>query len=385
MDRNRTVVRTAVGMFLFSVAACSGSEATAGRFEVTDSAGLVLVRNPGEVDWTDRSPPTLVEDVRIGSVDGPPETQFGRITGLDIDVEGNIYVLDRQTSNVRVFDTLGTYLFTMGREGQGPGELDGGSAVVVATNGIVWVVDGYPLPTRLVAFSSMGEPMSTFPLPLDVRAMPREWRAGPQGSLLVKTASASEDAPELLLRKDPGAGVVDTVYQFMPEPAAPTLEWAALEDGRVVIGRTDEHRFLFLQPDGTVERVVTRAARLREMTDAHKEQSINARRTPEDRELQRERLREVEFHPAYTSLMAGPNNTLWTRRHLLQEDVDEAGGSRTLFNVWDVYDEEGRLLGAVQLPGLFTPVRAQGQYLYGTDVGSMREPQVVRLRWTDGT
>ena len=54
-----------------------------------------------------------------------------------MDKSGRIYVLDSGNHRVQVFDVAGGYLRTLGREGQGPGELEGGSQIVVAGDRLV--------------------------------------------------------------------------------------------------------------------------------------------------------------------------------------------------------------------------------------------------------
>ena len=62
---------------------------------------------------------------QIGSSDGGvPEEVFGRLADLAADQEGNVYVLENQASEVRVFSSSGEHLRTFGRRGGGPGELN---------------------------------------------------------------------------------------------------------------------------------------------------------------------------------------------------------------------------------------------------------------------
>ena len=58
---------------------------------------------------------TLVPEVSIGELDGPEEYLFGRIWSIAVNDDGTVYVLDQQLQHVRVFDSLGVYLETLGR------------------------------------------------------------------------------------------------------------------------------------------------------------------------------------------------------------------------------------------------------------------------------
>jgi hypothetical protein len=66
-------------------------------------------------------------EFRLGRFDGPEEELFsGSLLGVAIGPQGQIFVLDSQLDEIRVFDGRGTYLRTIGRPGPGPKELESG-------------------------------------------------------------------------------------------------------------------------------------------------------------------------------------------------------------------------------------------------------------------
>ena len=67
---------------------------------------------------------TLVPEVSIGELDGPEEYLFGSVHSIAVDDDHNVYVLDEQARHVRVYDSDGTYVKTLGRDGEGPGEFN---------------------------------------------------------------------------------------------------------------------------------------------------------------------------------------------------------------------------------------------------------------------
>ncbi len=78
----------------------------------------------------------LLEDLVIGSQEGP-NFSFYDPADLAVDRSGRVYVLDSGNHRVQVFDTSGGYVRTLGREGQGPGELAGASRIAVAGDRLV--------------------------------------------------------------------------------------------------------------------------------------------------------------------------------------------------------------------------------------------------------
>ncbi len=65
----------------------------------------------------------ITEDLRIGTVKGSDEYMFGEIREMAVDDEGQIFVLDIKKTLINVYDKNGLYKKTIGRHGQGPGEL----------------------------------------------------------------------------------------------------------------------------------------------------------------------------------------------------------------------------------------------------------------------
>ncbi|MXW16683.1 MAG: hypothetical protein F4X60_09185 [Gemmatimonadetes bacterium] len=91
----------------------------------TDSAGIPIATavtplwSPGE-GWTVDDEP-LVE---IGSVSGAPEYQFAKAVAAVRLASGDIVVADYGASELRRYDAEGVFIWSAGREGEGPGEFE---------------------------------------------------------------------------------------------------------------------------------------------------------------------------------------------------------------------------------------------------------------------
>lgn len=81
------------------------------------------------------------EVYRVGSFDGDLWETFGEIVGLAFDGSGNLYVLDRQASQVTVVDADGRFVRTIGQPGEGPGEFRMPMAFTVMRHGQLVVAD----------------------------------------------------------------------------------------------------------------------------------------------------------------------------------------------------------------------------------------------------
>lgn len=83
---------------------------------------------------------TLREVLRIGSVDGEHDA-FGRAMDAAFGATGRIYVADDQNHRVSVFERTGRFVAHVGRQGNGPGELQSPWAVAVDARDTLFVWD----------------------------------------------------------------------------------------------------------------------------------------------------------------------------------------------------------------------------------------------------
>lgn len=107
------------------LAGCSDGERQATpSFSVADSGGIQIVTNHAPA-WTDSTPWRISQSptLRLGEIDGPPELSFGNVRAVGYLPDGRIYVGDEQAHAIRIFSAGGALLETVGREGEGPGEL----------------------------------------------------------------------------------------------------------------------------------------------------------------------------------------------------------------------------------------------------------------------
>ncbi|MFC1561624.1 NHL repeat-containing protein [candidate division KSB1 bacterium] len=107
-------------MVIFA-AACSRDQSTY-TVEVID--GVRHVHNHAPL-WGGEPRITLEFVQKIGELEGHDENYLlFRPTSLDVDSEGNIYIVETGENAVKKFDRSGTFVQTFGTEGQGPGELN---------------------------------------------------------------------------------------------------------------------------------------------------------------------------------------------------------------------------------------------------------------------
>ena len=122
-------------------------------------SGTVRVTN---VPRTDVSPTwTLVEELRVGTVEGAGPDAFAYLKGLVVLEDGRFAVLDSQAQELRVFGPDGAHVATHGRKGQGPGEFVDANGLMLGPRGHLWVPDA--LNGRMSVFDPEDGFVESFP------------------------------------------------------------------------------------------------------------------------------------------------------------------------------------------------------------------------------
>lgn len=130
--------------------------------ETKDADGIVHVVSPAEPS-DGNSTVDLQEQWRIGGDTDDEDQIFGLISKILTGPDGNLYALDSQLSEIKVFSPMGEFLRTIGREGEGPGEFRGAQDMFFLPSGNIAVLQVFP--GRLVVLKPDGEPADDHSLP----------------------------------------------------------------------------------------------------------------------------------------------------------------------------------------------------------------------------
>lgn len=101
---------------------------------------------------------SLEEQLRLA---GTPQQEFGAVTAVAADRDDNIYVFDAFAQQVHVFDSAGAFSHSIGRQGEGPGELANAANIGVGPAGRVWIPDLRP--PRISLFERDGTFLTAIP------------------------------------------------------------------------------------------------------------------------------------------------------------------------------------------------------------------------------
>ncbi len=104
---------------------------------------------------------SMETNLMIGLEDQPFENQFGRPIAVRTDPENNIYVADRASLTIKVFDRDGHYIRSLGGRGRGPGEFQEMEIMEWTPEGNLVIMDRGNL--QYTVISTDGEFVESYP------------------------------------------------------------------------------------------------------------------------------------------------------------------------------------------------------------------------------
>jgi hypothetical protein len=397
-----------------AVAACAGGSTSAWQGSMTDSAGITIVQNPATPLWSPAEAWTLTEALRIGKAEGEPEYQFGAIaagSSIALASDGRIVVLDIQGQHLKVFAPNGTYERTIGGPGGGPGEIaPGASAVLIAPGDTLLVSDIGNQRANLYLLD--GTFIRSFALAF-TDGIPFRWELASDGRIVTQTrrlafpgSTAPADTTDVIAVRQLDGTIGDTL---MTVPSGKTIsfgggvpEWHlfsaeplwALFGDRILYAVNDRFRIGVYGPGRALERVIEKPFTRDPVTDADQNtlkeifQKLFVQQgvPPQVASQLMTRVHIADFYPAFAQMLAGPNGTILVQRieplsDLTEEEREGLDITSGLMagREWDVFDGEGRYLGAVTMPLRFQPVQFRGDEIYGVQRDELDVQYIVKL------
>lgn len=242
--------------------ACSAEATWTGTIEERD--GVVYVDNPAEEMWQERETPPLrfeLEQV-FGAESDPADAIIGAIRGVAIDDAGNVYVLDRQPLRVVSFAPDGSVRWRAGREGGGPGELDGTRGIVV-DDGALYLLNrsGTAVDTWSADDGAFRSTMSL--VDLDLGLVDPAGFIPPDTLVLERTLMGGTGVTvSLVALSDPAEIRAQFTHDALPDSPLPEnfgMEVDVMVRGSdIVLGSTGTYHFRVLDTTGQPQRVVSR-------------------------------------------------------------------------------------------------------------------------------
>jgi hypothetical protein len=413
MMRTRDAAHAAVcALLCVVISGCSdaaGDGVTVGHETVGDTT---FVRVSGAVlEYA------AVEELRIGQLDGPEEYTIGDVAGLAVADDGSIFMLDGQARMIRVFGADGRHIRTIGRSGEGPGELKQPGGMLFDRAGRLIVRDAGN--ARLNVYSAAGETLTTWPIPGGFFTSAPLF-ADAAGNVYTDIIAARNDDGSWkvgLLQLDANGVVGDTLIRPFGDYSPPALRaervsgqsrsmsvsnvpfwpgaYSALNHaGEFVGGIADRYSFSVWHRDGTelrIERDTPPVAVQQGEADAAVERTTRSMRNL-DENWKWDAPRPPANKPAFSELRVAEDDRIWVRvpRPGVKQDADPDARpddrGRMPVAVWaeplvyEVFEADGTFIGTVRLPDGFRLWTMRGDHAWGVQRDELDVQYIVRLR-----
>lgn len=332
----------------------------------------------------------MVVVARIGESEG---AVFGQIEAVEIADDGSVFVLDGYDTRVRAFSSEGAEKWSLGREGEGPGEFASPVGLTWAPDGALWVID--PENQRATAVDATGAMTGSFTITSGFTLSPWPGRFDRQGRLHHYVDVAGESYGYAIAVYDGGLNRVDLAVPPAPPekerffegrtergshmrarvPFTPRFTWRLDSRGRFVSNWSAELRFN--GPFGSTEIVEGSSGMGPRVDDAARREAIAslAGFTRRGGRIDVDRI-PTRRPPVATFVLDGADR-IWALR---------TGGARAARSVFEVFGADGRHAGTVALDARIsthpTPVVRHGWFV-GVEVDRFGEQAVVLARVPD--
>ncbi len=324
--------------------------------------GVEQVMNPADPL---EEPVTLVleESWRLGGDSDSDDEFFGVITQVASDADGNVYLLDQQLNEVKVFSSEGDFLRTLGREGEGPGEFRQPQDMFFLDDGTLVVLQ--LAPGRLVLLNPDGEPAGEIPIPTIDGGTPA--LVGGQGMgdgvMLVVSANTQHegrvDIERSMVLVDGEGNVRETMLSEVRELEFVNFtfhetawrsfdnRWRVGSDGNLYAApEFDAYRIAVWNPDGSAKRVISREFTPRQRTAEQKQEMYDVLDALLQNQLPTYKIDVSGTDPDINQVYPRDDGTLWVLNSRGAHDAPDGA-----LGTFDVFDPDGRFVRQVTLMG----------------------------------
>ena len=351
----RAFVGFACFLFLVSVAALPASAQAKWKGKIVKEGDVTIVLSTREPIYRE---PILIlkEELVLGGGEAQGEAVFSSARKIAVDNGGNIYVGDIKQTCVKVFDKAGAYIRTIGRRGQGPGELSLVDSITISQDRQELVVGDIG---KLVVFDLQGR----FKKNIVTKGFLSSGFADGLGSVcLIIDDLREKRAIYRIFGPDMTTVLADIAT--IPQPPdlnmySPRAYWILDPQGRLVFGYPKTYEISLYDEHYKAVKKIRREYEPAKVTDEDKK--VYLRRSNPPGATGPPRYPCPSVHAAFRSFFSDDHGRLFVQTWERTPDGKQ--------DIHDVYDAEGRFFGQFPLnahPDLInpTPTILKGDKLY---------------------
>lgn len=375
MKNKYSVILALAGCFFISLAFLVASQDENPRWKgtVEEQKGIKIIKNPdkplyGEISFE------LEEDLSIGNEEDE-NYMFYRLTGIAVDQQENIFVLDDGECRIQKFDRNGNYLQTIGRKGQGPGEFEQPLGIFLDSEAMIYVRD--TMRRNIHIFGKDGRFKETIRPQNDISSY--FGITEKKNILTIHTPHTYVDTKTSIVLMDMEGKIIKEIATFS-YPLRPRIKGHGLgnpyehrlylfpsSDGKGIYAHSSQYRIYILNTLGNLSHVIEVDKLPESITKKDKENQIEnylkrSEQMPIGEKLTRSEVKKAyifpEFKPYFKGIISDDTGRIYVRNFKLYNPDD---GSEK----FDVFSQEGYYLYSVNVP-LF-PNIIKNRYIYNIE------------------
>jgi uncharacterized protein YifE (UPF0438 family) len=291
---------------------------------------------------------SLEEELSIGEAEGREEYMFSQIMDVGVDDEENIYILDFLESHIKVFSKSGEYLRTIGRRGQGPGEIQRAMNIHITPGNEILINDRG---ARYFHFLTLGGEY--------IRSIYQGRSSRPQvdsqNNIVARQTIIDTAEVRFILKKfDSELNDLFEIFSYAYESNPkiynvypPQCYWGVRSDDSIVWGYADKYEFQILDRNGRAIQKIIKDYEPVEITEEEKQEWVRFvfgdSGVPSDIEVNWDK-----YHNAFQSLNIDEEGRIFVQTYEKMTD------GKSYY--YDVFNPEGRYIAKIPLktrPQLF--------------------------------
>jgi hypothetical protein len=352
----------------------SGGQKAEWKGKIDEENGVTVVRNPKEPMYGEEVF-SIKEELSIGVAKGNEEYMFSQARDIAVDEEEKIYILDMKECHIKVFNKNGEYLKTIGKEGQGPGEMRLPGALVITPQQEILVNDSsarklhfFTLDGKFLRAVSQTK-MFLFSSP----------KADQKGNIVAGYMIAGQEVIYELKKFDPQLKELFTIfstrilkYPYL-NPFFPRCYWEVTKENNITWGFPDKYELNVLNPGGKLLKKIVKDHTPIKITQEEKDDIIN------------------ETFGGYDNL-ASDAKLLWDKHHnaFIYLSLDEAGrifvrtyekAADGKIYYYDVFDSEGKYIAKIPLKARPIVWKMNKLYTIEEDEEGLQIVKRYRVSW----
>jgi hypothetical protein len=372
MKTKLKLVITIAIFFLFAVSCTKTkiAEKAEWRGEIEYENGVKVVKNPAEPLYGEIFL-DLEEDLSVGREDDDNYLFYGGIS-IDVDDQGNIYVLEGGNCRLQKFDQAGQYLQTIGKKGQGPGEFEGPSRLFLDKEKNIYISERRK--RKIHMFNSQGEFLKSFLLSYTTT----NFSITPDENIFgVATISTDEESNRCIVKMDPKGKVVKNIAQFaaiklvkrkgtgntittfrISHQYVPALYFSRAVNNKHFYAYSSEYSLFQVNLEGDLELIIKKEEPLHPISQKEKNKIYERFSNLEERwskGVVKEAVQFPSHRPYFNRIVTDDRGRIYVKR--VKSVIDESEEVE-----FDIFSKEGHYIYKANLP--FTPSVIKNGYFY---------------------